>query len=312
MTEPVGSAPPPPTPAPAPAPPAANVDRDATPAPAEPTDTPAPDPGASPAGEPVEPAPVFAAPRRPTDEPEDPPAPPPPPTGRNWSEDLDEIPIAPAPPIDPTHDPLDPSHFDSDPAHQAFLDRTKGDLDARMADAAVLASATVSPMSVQDAFQRLFTDGTPTNEGAIPFELGEKGDDPERTAYDCSGLLTAAYRAAGMQIDGEPIDPHMVGAEDLFRRMDPAEIPASALDATGHLSRDAALQLEADGVLKPGMALFFQGSDGTPTSPGHVSMYVGDGYMAEGAGSSLGLRRSPVDTWGHFMGAGAPPQAWVE
>ena len=73
----------------------------------------------------------------------------------------------------------------------------------------------------------------------------------DRIAFDCSGLVMMAYRAAGITIP-RTSEPQWTWGP----RIQP-----------GHE--------------EPGDLVFFAGSDGTPTSPGHVAMVLGKGMMIE-------------------------------
>jgi cell wall-associated NlpC family hydrolase len=76
-----------------------------------------------------------------------------------------------------------------------------------------------------------------------PYQWGAAGPN----AYDCSGLVYAAYAAAGIHI-----------ARTTFQwYLDGPQVPLDQLE--------------------PGDLLFSAGSDGTPTNPGHVVMYLGGG-----------------------------------
>jgi cell wall-associated NlpC family hydrolase len=69
--------------------------------------------------------------------------------------------------------------------------------------------------------------------------------------FDCSGLVFAAYAAAGIHI-----------ARTTFQwQQDGPQIPLSQI--------------------QPGDLLFSAGSDGTPASPGHVVMYLGGGQVIQ-------------------------------
>jgi cell wall-associated NlpC family hydrolase len=69
--------------------------------------------------------------------------------------------------------------------------------------------------------------------------------------FDCSGLVFAAYAAAGIHI-----------ARTTYQwQQDGPEIPLSQI--------------------QPGDLLFSAGSDGTPASPGHVVMYLGSGQVIQ-------------------------------
>ncbi len=69
--------------------------------------------------------------------------------------------------------------------------------------------------------------------------------------FDCSGLVFAAYAAAGIRI-----------ARTTYQwQQDGPEVPLSQI--------------------QPGDLLFSAGSDGTPASPGHVVMYLGGGQVIQ-------------------------------
>jgi cell wall-associated NlpC family hydrolase len=80
-----------------------------------------------------------------------------------------------------------------------------------------------------------------------PYQWGATGPD----AYDCSGLATMAYRAAGVSIPRTSQEQWQFGTR----------IPASAA--------------------QPGDLVFFAGADGTPQAPGHVGIVIGNDNMIE-------------------------------
>jgi cell wall-associated NlpC family hydrolase len=97
---------------------------------------------------------------------------------------------------------------------------------------------------------------------AKPYLWGGTGPD----AFDCSGLMMMAYRAAGISIP-----------------------------------RTSELQWEwgprvAPGHEQPGDLVFFAGSDGTPTSPGHVGLVIGNHQMIEAYATGFPIRISPFGT----------------
>ena len=46
--------------------------------------------------------------------------------------------------------------------------------------------------------------------------------------------------------------------------------------------------------LEPGDLIFTPGSDGTPTNPGHVGMYIGDGLVVEAPETGLDIMITPL------------------
>ncbi len=91
-----------------------------------------------------------------------------------------------------------------------------------------------------------------------PYLWGGTGPD----AYDCSGLVMMAYRAAGVYIART--------SEEQW-----ATLP--------HVSADQ---------VQPGDLVFFAGSDGTPTSPGHVGLVIGKNKMIEAYATGFPIRIS--------------------
>ncbi|MDQ2815122.1 MAG: NlpC/P60 family protein [Actinomycetota bacterium] len=89
-----------------------------------------------------------------------------------------------------------------------------------------------------------------------PYQWGGTGPD----AFDCSGLVMMAYRAAGINIE----------------RTSQAQWASEP--------RVAASQVE------PGDLVFFAGSDGTVSSPGHVGLVIGNGQMIEAYATGFPLR----------------------
>jgi cell wall-associated NlpC family hydrolase len=89
-----------------------------------------------------------------------------------------------------------------------------------------------------------------------PYLWGGTGPD----AFDCSGLVMMAYRAAGINIARTSqaqwtSEPH---------------VPASQV--------------------QPGDLVFFVGADGTPTAPGHVGLVIGHGQMIEAYATGFPVR----------------------
>jgi cell wall-associated NlpC family hydrolase len=91
-----------------------------------------------------------------------------------------------------------------------------------------------------------------------PYLWGGTGPD----AFDCSGLVMMAYRTAGINI--ERTSQAQWASE--------VRVPASQV--------------------QPGDLVFFAGSDGTTTSPGHVGLVIGNGKMIEAYATGFPIRVS--------------------
>jgi peptidoglycan DL-endopeptidase CwlO len=110
-----------------------------------------------------------------------------------------------------------------------------------------------------------------------PYLWGGTGPD----AFDCSGLVMMAYRAAGIDI------PRTSEVQWTFGQ----RIPESQVE--------------------PGDLAFFAGSDGTPTSPGHVGLVIGNGEMIEAYATGFPIRiatytnRDPIGFTRPWAGAPA-------
>jgi peptidoglycan DL-endopeptidase CwlO len=89
-----------------------------------------------------------------------------------------------------------------------------------------------------------------------PYQWGGTGPD----AFDCSGLVMMAYQAAGVDIART--------SEEQWATE--TRVPASQAE--------------------PGDLVFFVGADGTPTSPGHVGLVIGDGKMIEAYATGFPIR----------------------
>jgi peptidoglycan DL-endopeptidase CwlO len=94
-----------------------------------------------------------------------------------------------------------------------------------------------------------------------PYLYGGTGPD----AYDCSGLVMMAYRAAGVDIPRTSQQQWLWGPQ----------VPASQAE--------------------PGDLVFFAGADGTPQAPGHVGIVIGNGEMIEAYATGFPIR---VATYG--------------
>jgi peptidoglycan DL-endopeptidase CwlO len=92
-----------------------------------------------------------------------------------------------------------------------------------------------------------------------PYQWGGTGPD----AFDCSGLVMMAYRAAGIDIPRTSQEQWTWGP-----RIKPSEA-------------------------EPGDLVFFAGSDGTARSPGHVGLVIGGGLMIEAYATGYPIRIAP-------------------
>ncbi|MGD0687441.1 MAG: C40 family peptidase [Streptosporangiaceae bacterium] len=130
---------------------------------------------------------------------------------------------------------------------------------------------SVSPVTVDDAPDCLPGVGTAASSAAAtaiayaeqqlgkPYQWGGTGPD----AFDCSGLVMMAYRAAGI------------------------DIPRTSQEQWAWGPRVPASQVE------PGDLAFFVGSDGTVAAPGHVGLVIGGGYMIEAYATGFPIRVAP-------------------
>jgi cell wall-associated NlpC family hydrolase len=100
-----------------------------------------------------------------------------------------------------------------------------------------------------------------------PYLFGGTGPD----AFDCSGLVMMAYRAAGVDIPRTSQDQWTFGPK----------VPANAVSA--------------------GDLVFFVGADGTSTAPGHVGLVIGKNTMIEAYATGFPIRIS------HFGTPGSSP-----
>ncbi len=95
-----------------------------------------------------------------------------------------------------------------------------------------------------------------------PYLFGGTGPN----AFDCSGLVMMAYRAAGINIPRTSQEQWAWGP-----RVPPSQV-------------------------QPGDLVFFAGADGTPTSPGHVGLVIGHNLMIEAYATGFPVRISAYGT----------------
>ena len=92
-----------------------------------------------------------------------------------------------------------------------------------------------------------------------PYLWGGTGPD----AFDCSGLVMMAYRAAGINVPRTSQEQWSWGP-----RISPGQV-------------------------RPGDLVFFIGADGTQTAPGHVGIVIGGGLMVEAYAAGFPIRVAP-------------------
>jgi cell wall-associated NlpC family hydrolase len=97
-----------------------------------------------------------------------------------------------------------------------------------------------------------------------PYLWGGTGPD----AFDCSGLVMMAYRAAGISI----------ARTSQAQWATEVRVPAAQV--------------------QPGDLVFFAGADGTVTDPGHVGMVIGNGKMIEAYATGFPIRVSSYQNRG--------------
>jgi cell wall-associated NlpC family hydrolase len=95
-----------------------------------------------------------------------------------------------------------------------------------------------------------------------PYIWGGTGPD----GYDCSGLVMMAYQAAGI-----------------------------SLPRTTFQQVYAGTPVYSTAQLQPGDLIFTPGSDGTPTDPGHVGMYIGSGLVISAPETGKPITLTPLN-----------------
>jgi cell wall-associated NlpC family hydrolase len=150
--------------------------------------------------------------------------------------------------------------------------------------ACAIADANVVPRGASAKLPRHFSlpAGTPVAVVlAIRFALAQLG-----TAYDFGGTCTDAH------------------SSDMALHCDCSSLVQQAYRAGGiPLPRTTYTQVN-DGTpvysvsaLRPGDLLFLVGSDGSPSSPGHVGMYIGDGLVVQAPETGMDVQLTPLSEW---------------
>jgi cell wall-associated NlpC family hydrolase len=105
-----------------------------------------------------------------------------------------------------------------------------------------------------------------------PYQYGGSCADPHGADpsgwCDCSSLVQMAWAAAGVSLP-----------RTTYQQVDVGTPVASVAD------------------LQPGDLIFIPGSDGTAASPGHVGMYVGDGYLINAPETGQVVQFATVASW---------------
>lgn len=107
-----------------------------------------------------------------------------------------------------------------------------------------------------------------------PYQWGAAGPG----SFDCSGLTMAALAQAGITV------PHNANAQWQQTRAHPV----------------------AENQLAPGDLVFYAGSDGSLTAPGHVGIYVGNGAIIDAPYTGANVRFDPLTSLGGYVGATDP------
>jgi cell wall-associated NlpC family hydrolase len=107
-----------------------------------------------------------------------------------------------------------------------------------------------------------------------PYQWGAAGPG----SFDCSGLTMAALAQAGITV------PHNANAQWQQTRAHPV----------------------AENQLAPGDLVFYAGSDGSLTAPGHVGIYVGTGAIIDAPYAGANVRLDPLTSLGGYAGATDP------
>jgi hypothetical protein len=98
----------------------------------------------------------------------------------------------------------------------------------------------------------------------VPYTWG--GTTP-KAGFDCSGLVTYVFAQLGVSL------PHYAAAQ--WYSPYAVWIPPERL--------------------QPGDLVFFTGADGTPEAPGHVGIYIGDGYLIDAPHTGAFVRVDSLD-----------------
>ncbi|MBV9379858.1 MAG: C40 family peptidase [Streptosporangiaceae bacterium] len=107
-----------------------------------------------------------------------------------------------------------------------------------------------------------------------PYQWGAAGPG----SFDCSGLTMDALAQAGITVT------HNANAQWRQTRGHPV----------------------AENLLTPGDLVFYAGADGSPTAPGHVGIYVGNGEIIDAPYTGANVRFDPLTSISGYVGATDP------
>ena len=97
-----------------------------------------------------------------------------------------------------------------------------------------------------------------------PYVYGATGPD----SFDCSGLMLRAWQAAGV-----------------------------TLPRTSQAQSRSGAPVAGTADMQPGDLIFIPGSDGTPSDPGHVGMYIGGGQLVDASTEGVPIQVETVARW---------------
>lgn len=97
-----------------------------------------------------------------------------------------------------------------------------------------------------------------------PYQWGATGPN----SYDCSGLVQAAWRSAGVSIPRTTYQQVSAGT------------PVMSLQA-----------------IRPGDLIFIPGTDANGSLPGHVGIAIGDGYLIDAPYTGVDIRVETIQSW---------------
>jgi hypothetical protein len=102
------------------------------------------------------------------------------------------------------------------------------------------------------------------NAVGTPYGFGARGP----ASFDCSGLVDAAYRAAGVVVGPTTVEQRHAGV--------------AVSDAT---------------LAEPGDLVFVPGADGTIEEPAHVGIYLGNGLLVQATHTGDVVRVTELSAW---------------